>query len=125
MLTDLCSVADMCDVLESASKDKQYSVEEHSTFVVTRNMVAKLGRIRPHWKSLANVVPTPKESTDFRSELVESMRDDLPVHMARARSRAAEKEKKRLGKEKGKGKRGEIEESVRVLVEYVSSGDEE
>ena len=47
------------------------------------------------------------------------------VHMARARSRAAEKEKKRLGKEKGKGKRGEIDESVRVLVEYVSSGDEE
>ena len=99
-------MGDLCEVLESLSKDKQYSSEARSTLVVVRNsMVVRLGRIRPHWKSMAGVVPTKKEVTMFRLELVAGIRDEFPRQFEKARLKAEEREKREL--EKGKGRVGE------------------
>ena len=99
-------MGDLCEVLELLSKDKKYSSEACSTLIAVRNsMVVRLGQIRPHWKSMAGVVPTKKEATMFRSELVAGILDEFPRQFKKARLKAEEREKREL--EKGKGRVGE------------------
>ena len=77
-----------------------------SKLVVVRNsMGVRLGRICPYWKSMAGVVPTKKEATTFRSELVAGIRDKFPRQFEKTRLKAEEREKREL--EKGNGKVGE------------------
>ena len=78
-----------------------------SKLVVVRNsMGVRLGRICPYWKSMAGVVPTKKEATTFRSELVAGIRDEFPRQFEKARLKAE-------GGRKGSWKKGK-EKWVRI-----------